>query len=376
MIRSNDFHGALADVGIDFFFGVPDSLLKDFTAYITDNVPHERHVISANEGNAIGLAAGHYLATGKPALVYLQNAGFGNVVNPLMSLGNPEVYGIPMLLIVGWRGEPGREDAVQHAKEGRIMNELFGVLELPYEVLPDSIEGAKVSLGKAKRVMAEKNTPYALLVRSGTFEKHPPLESKDSGPYELSREEALGIIIDSLGGEDIVISTTGKVSRELYEYRDKRGDGHDKDFLNIGAMGHTSSIALGIALEKPNHRVYCLDGDGSVIMHMGILAVIGERAPKNFRHMVLNNGAHESVGGQPTAAFTADLAAVAKACGYKDAVMVDSKSKLEEQLKTLKRVDGPTFLEIRVSATSRKDLSRPAQTPSSRKEAFMSFLGK
>lgn len=373
MIRPNYFHGALTDIGIDFFCGVPDSLLKDFTAYITDNVPHERHVISANEGNAIGLAAGHYLATGKPALVYLQNAGFGNVVNPLMSLGDPEIYGIPMLLIVGWRGEPGREDAVQHAKEGRIMEELFGVLELPYEVLPDSIEGAKISLDKAKRVMAEKNTPYALLVRGGTFEKH-QLESKDSGPYELSREEALGIIIDSLSGKDIVISTTGKVSRELYEYRDKRGDGHDKDFLNIGAMGHTSSVALGIAMEKPGRNVYCVDGDGSVLMHMGVLAVIGERAPKNFRHMVLNNGAHESVGGQPTAAFTADLAAVAKACGYKDAVMADSKNKLVEQLKTLRRINGPTFLEVRVNVTSRKDLSRPAQTPSSRKESFMNFL--
>lgn len=368
MIKPEDFFRCLCTKGIEFFTGVPDSLLKDFCAYITGN--SENHIITSNEGGAIALAAGYYLATNKVSLVYMQNAGQGNAVNPLTSLVDPDVYSIPMLILIGWRGEPGKKDEPQHVKQGKITLSLLDTLGIPYGIFPDSIEDLEKSLEIALDSIKTRSAPYALVVKKGTFEPY-DLHSKIETSYELSREDAIKLIVDQLGLKDIVVSTTGKTSRELFEYREKLGHDHSRDFLTVGSMGHSSQIALGIALSKPNRQIYCFDGDGAVIMHMGSLAIIGSQCPKNFKHIIFNNGAHDSVGGQPTAGFDIDFLGIAKSCGYKLVLMAETKEEIKEMINLLKLEDGPCLLEIRVNKGSRDGLERPTRTPKENKEDFM-----
>lgn len=360
--------------GVRLFAGVPDSLLKDFCAYVTDHAADEDHVITANEGNAVALAAGHFLATGEPALVYMQNSGTGNAVNPLLSLADREVYSIPMLLMIGWRGEPGVKDEPQHVKQGRIMTELMDAMEIPhFELCADTPDPQDV-IARAAEVMRSSMAPVALLVRKGAFEKY-KLQKDVLTHYEMNREGAVKCVVDLLGNDDVVISTTGMTSRELYEYRAARGDDHGSDFLTVGAMGHAASIALGVARAQPKRRVICLDGDGSVLMHMGALATIGQVQPRNLVHVVINNGAHDSVGGQPTAGFGIDLVAIARACGYQRAASVDSADGVARAFGELSGISGPSLLEVRVNKGSRADLGRPKSTPVGNRDALMARLG-
>ena len=368
MIDCKKFYDILMEKGIDFFTGVPDSLLKDFCAYITDN--SKNNIITANEGNAIALVAGYHLSTGKIGLVYMQNSGQGNSANPLISLVDPEVYSIPLLLFIGWRGEPGEKDEPQHIKQGRITLDFLKTLGIPYQILPENIDEAKKSLDVAIDSIKIRSAPYALIVRKGTFEKY-ELKNNIKTSYELSREDAIKLIIDKLDERDIVVSTTGKISRELFEYREKLGQRHERDFLTVGSMGHSSSIALGVALQKPNNKIYCFDGDGAMIMHMGALSIIGSEGPKNFKHIVFNNGAHDSVGGQPTAGFNIDFPLIAKACGYKLTLKAETKDEVKEMISLLKFKDGPCLLEIKINKGSRDDLGRPTRTPKENKEDFM-----
>lgn len=374
MISPQDFFNLLKKKGIDFYTGVPDSLLKEFCSFVSDNVPAKDHIITANEGAAVSLASGYYLATGKPAMVYMQNSGLGNSVNPLLSLADKEVYSIPLLLLIGWRGEPGKKDEPQHVKQGRVMLKMLEAMEIDHAILGDTIHDAEVAVDKALKTMNENNCPYAIVVSEGTFEKYAAGKS-EGGSYELSREDAIEIVLQSLGENDIVVSTTGKASREVFEFRKRNSQGHEKDFLTVGSMGHSSQIALGIALSKPDVRVVNLDGDGSAIMHMGSLAVIGTTAPPNLVHVILNNGAHESVGGQPTAGFMIDLPKVASACGYKLSMRAGNSQELLGAIDILRESSGPVFLEIRVSKNSRKDLGRPDKSPIENKKSFMKFLG-
>lgn len=375
MLNCEEFYSLLIKNNIDFFAGIPDSLLKDFCAYIINNTSDEKNIIAANEGNAIALAAGYHLATGKIGLVYMQNSGQGNAINPLTSLVDKEVYGIPVLLLIGWRGEPGKQDEPQHIKQGKITISLLNTLGIPNKILPDNIEGVRKVLKTAINSMKKKSAPYALVVRKGTFETC-KLKNKISSQFELSREDAIKLIIDYLGDKDIIVSTTGKISRELFEYREELGHGHSKDFLTVGSMGHSSQIALAIALSKPSQKVYCLDGDGALIMHMGTLAIIGSRGPTNFKHIVINNGAHDSVGGQPTAALKINIAAIARACGYKKSFCAEKRLELKEKLKLLKFSKGPALLEIKVTKGARKDLGRPTTSTKENKKAFIHFLQK
>lgn len=353
---------------IRFFTGVPDSLLKDFCAYVAEHAGS--HVIAANEGSAVAIAAGHYLASGNAAAVYLQNSGFGNAVNPLLSLAAAEVYGVPMMLIIGWRGEPGKKDEPQHKLQGPLTIPLLETMRIPYAILPEDEAGAMETIARLSAQMREKSAAVALVVREGSFEKHVLAPREDD--HEMTREAALALVVESLPNNAVVVSTTGKLSRELFELREKRGEGHEKDFLTVGSMGHASSVALGIAIEKPGREVYCLDGDGAAIMHLGSWAVVGERAPQNFRHIVFNNAAHDSVGGQPTAGATFDFAAVARAAGYKSAVRVATESELKDALASFR--EGPAFIEIRIRLGSRSDLGRPTRTPHENKGDFMQYL--
>ncbi|HLD72122.1 MAG TPA: phosphonopyruvate decarboxylase [Candidatus Nanoarchaeia archaeon] len=378
MIKCKEFFGLLQEEEIRFYAGVPDSLLKSFCAYLTDHTSEKEHIIAANEGNAIALACGYHLATGKIGLVYMQNAGEGNAVNPLLSLADSEVYSIPLLMLIGWRGEPEKHDEPQHVKQGKVTLELLEAMKIPYEILPDSWEGAKSSLGKVVGYMAKHQTPYALVIRKGTFEEYKMQKLTEDklteNIYSLSREEALKQVVDALSSDDLIVSTTGMLSRELFEYREALQQGHERDFLTVGSMGHSSSIALGLALEKPERNIYCFDGDGAALMHLGAQAIIGKLSPQNFRHLIFNNGAHDSVGGQPTAAFNCDFPAIAKACGYKQAWRADTKEELEEKLRLLQESSGPGLLEIRLKGGNRKDLGRPTTTPIENKRSFMRFL--
>jgi phosphonopyruvate decarboxylase len=372
MIAPSRFVELLSRSGIDFFTGVPDSLLKDLCAYIDDTIPPSNHLITANEGNAVALAAGRFLGSGKLSVVYMQNSGLGNVVNPLTSLADPEVYAIPMLLVIGWRGRPGVKDEPQHVKQGRITPDLLKALEVPFWTLEASSDVEEV-VSTACAEMKERHAPVAILVSSGTFAPHKKVETPSK--YLLSREAAIQEILGTLGERDLVVATTGHISRELYELRIASGQGVERDFLTVGSMGHTATIALGLAQCQPERRVVCLDGDGSVLMHMGALAVIGSVAPRNLLHVVLNNGAHDSVGGQPTVGFHADFGKVASACGYRGVAYADDAAGLKDRMADLTREQGPLLLEVRVACGARKNLGRPKSSPIENRDTFMRALG-
>ena len=375
MLNCKKFYELLVDNEVDFFTGVPDSLLKYFNAYILDNVNDNKHIISANEGASIALATGHYLATKKIGLVYMQNSGLGNAVNPLTSLVDPDVYGIPILLLIGWRGEPGEKDEPQHVKQGRITLELLNTLEIPYDVLPNTIEDTAIVLNKAFLYMNKFKAPYALVVKKGIFEKYES-NNKTEQVYDLSRENAIKLILNELNDDDVIISTTGMTSRELFECREKMNQDHCNDFLTVGSMGHASQIALGIAMSTPERQIFCLDGDGALIMHMGSLGIIGSKSTKNFKHIVLNNAAHDSVGGQPTIGYKIDITSMALSCKYNIAYRAETKTELIKKLSLLKSVDGPALLEVRINKGNRKDIGRPTTSPKENKESFMNSLSK
>ena len=374
MIRPEFFINTLGKYGIDFFAGVPDSLLKNICAYITDHFDAEHNIITANEGAAIGLAAGHYLATGKPACVYMQNSGEGNTVNPLASLTDKEVYDIPVLLVIGWRGRPGVHDEPQHVKQGKITTALLDVMGIGYEVLSKDEKEAALQIEKAAKALSNKDV-FALVIEKDTFDDY-KLQNVESNSLTMSREEAIQTVASALAPKDVIVSTTGMISRELFEYRTAMNQGHERDFLTVGSMGHASQIALGIALEKTDRKVWCFDGDGATIMHMGSLAIVASKKPANFIHVVFNNGAHDSVGGQPTVGLKIDLPAVAKAVGYANAYSVDNRKALDDILCNADSIVGPVLIEVKVKKGNRKDLGRPTTTPIENKEALMEFLKK
>ena len=374
MIRPEFFIEALREKGIDCFAGVPDSLLKNICAYITDHFDAAHNIIAANEGAAVGLAAGHYLATGQPGCVYMQNSGEGNIINPLASLTDQEVYNIPVLLLIGWRGRPGVHDEPQHVKQGKVTTGLLNVMGVNYEVLSKEEDKAAKQIDKAAKALANKEV-FALVIEKDTFEDY-KLQNVEVNDLTMSREEAIQTVASALGEKDCIVSTTGMISRELFEYRAAMNQGHERDFLTVGSMGHASQIALGIALAQLERRVWCFDGDGAAIMHMGSMAIVANKAPKNYVHVVFNNGAHDSVGGQPTVGLKIDLPAIAEAVGYMAIYSVETKDYLKELLEKLKPQDGPIFLEVKVKKGNRKDLGRPTTTPIQNKEALMQFLKK
>ncbi len=374
MISPRFFLESLKSLEIDFFTGVPDSLLKDVCAYITDCVPSENNIIASNEGSAVALTAGYHLATGKIPVVYMQNSGLGNTVNPLLSLTDKEVYNIPLLLLIGWRGEPGTKDEPQHIKQGKTTVSLLESMGINHVVLSPDREEFLLQLETAVSYMTDTNEPFAFVVRKETFEKYALSTESVSPPLSLSREGAIGQVVSSLGKGSLIVSTTGMISRELFEYRENNRESHETDFLTVGSMGHASQIALGIALQDKNRQVYCFDGDGAVLMHLGSLAIIGSLHPENYVHIVFNNGAHDSVGGQPTVGLRVNLPQIAQSCGYTDVYSVSDRESLRAVLAEIKGKRGLLFVEIKVKKGSRKDLGRPGKTPLENKRAFMNYL--
>ena len=385
MVDPGFFCNLLAAHGTEFFTGVPDSLLKSFCSWITDNAVKKNHIIAVNEGAAVALACGYHLAMGKIPLVYMQNSGIGNAVNPLLSLADGDVYRIPVILLTGWRGEPVVKDEPQHLKQGKVTCTLFEAMGIPYLVLSGNEDEVRDQLEECYAHTKNNNTPFALIVRKDTFAPYTQgavvntsaAQGASSLENEMNRETAIEEIIRLSSPDEIFISTTGMASRELYELREKYNTGHERDFLTVGSMGHASSLALAIALQKPELQVNCIDGDGAALMHLGSVAAIGAQKPGNLRHIVLNNGAHDSVGGQPTIARKIDLAGIARCAGYARVFSVKTPEELRRALgenSASGRRDGPVFIEVLIRKGNRKDLGRPRSSPQENKEEFMRFI--
>ena len=372
MIHSKDFVDWLEALGVDFYTGVPDSLLKPVCFYLADHAG-DKHVVAANEGGAVALACGYHLATGKVPLVYLQNSGQGNTINPLLSLADRDVYSIPLLLLIGWRGEPGTKDEPQHVKQGKVTVNLLDAMDIPHRVLAREPEAARRCVGELLGIAAAESRPVALMVRNETFESYTPTVQAASD-FEMTREEAIEAVVAALGKSDAIVSTTGKISRELYECRDRAGQGHQREFLTVGSMGHASQIAMGIALARPDRQVYCLDGDGAMLMHMGSAAIVGAAGVANFKHVIFNNGVHDSVGGMATAGLRVSFTEIVKACGYTEAWRIERRENLAETVGRLRSAQGPAMLEIMVQKGARTDLGRPKTSPIENKTAFIEFL--
>lgn len=374
MIRPSFFVETLKERGLDFYVGVPDSLLKNVCAYLADNLDRDHNLIAANEGGAIGLAAGYYLATNRIPIVYMQNSGEGNVINPLTSLTDNAVYNIPVLLIIGWRGQPGVHDEPQHIKQGQVTLSLLDVLGIKYEILQKDEDLCQEQIKKAVSCIEKNKEVYAFVVEKDTFDAYTLKKGTSRHVFTLSRETAIQTVAASLGKKDAVVATTGMISRELFEYRARKKMGHDPDFLTVGSMGHANQIALGIALQKTDRRIWCFDGDGACLMHLGGMAIIGSKQPTNYVHVIFNNGAHDSVGGQPTVGLEINLPQIAQAVGYKYVYSVDTIAGLQSVLSLIKELPGPVFLQICVKKGNRADLGRPTTTPIENKELFMNFL--
>lgn len=366
-----DFIGVL---GADFFTGVPDSQLKALCDYLMDvyGINEKHHIIAANEGNCAAIAAGYYLSTNNIPVVYMQNSGEGNIINPVASLLNDNVYAIPTIFVIGWRGEPGVHDEPQHVYQGKITCELLDLMDIKYFIIT-----AETTVDDLKEIMAEYNNilqlgkNVAFIISKGALTYANKIKYENN--YSMVREEIIEHIADVVG-DDPIISTTGKASRELFEIRDKYNQTHSHDFLTVGSMGHTSSIALGVAINNPNKKIWCIDGDGSVLMHLGSLPVIANICPKNLIHIVINNGSHETVGGMPTSFSNICISNIAKECGYSYTVSVDNFEDLDKELINAKKRNDLTLIEVFSSIGSRTDLGRPTIKPIDNKNNFMKFL--
>lgn len=361
-------------IGSDFYTGVPDSQLKALCNYLIDRygIDSNHHIIAANEGNCTALAAGYHLATGKVPVVYMQNSGEGNIINPVASLLNDKVYAIPVVFILGWRGEPGVHDEPQHIYQGQVTIKLLEDMDIkPYIIGQDTTDEDVENAMEEFRAILASGKNVAFIIRKGALTNAPNVEYKNDN--KMVREDIIQHIVKATG-EDPIVSTTGKASRELFETRVANGQSHKYDFLTVGSMGHSSSIALGIAFNKPNQRVWCIDGDGAVLMHMGSMALIGANRPKNLIHVVINNGAHETVGGMPTVASDIDLVKIAKACGYPNAVSVSTFENLDKELESAKEKNELSLIEVKCSIGARENLGRPTTTPNENKRNFMEYL--
>jgi phosphonopyruvate decarboxylase len=371
MISCTEFSQKLIELGYDTATGIPDSTFKGLISYFT----HEnvfRHIIASNECEAMAIAAGYFLSSKKPAIVYLQNSGFGKVVNPYTSLLSKDIYSLPVLMLIGWRGEPGKKDEPQHKMMGRIFFDLMKVLELPYTLLEE--ESWKDQLIRCHESILDSEEAHALVIRRGIFEDYS--EIPEENEYTLAREWVLEKIVESISPDALFVSTTGKTSRELFEIRERRKDIHGRDFYTVGSMGCTSAIAFGAGLAQDKKKIFILDGDGAVLMQLGTLTTIGHYKNRNLKHILIDNNSHESTGGQPTVSDTVDFKAIGKACGYEFVVTVDDDENLVDAIKGIENNNRLSLLIVKSKRGSRPGLGRPTTTPKENRNAFIKYLGR
>ena len=373
MINPNDFLDLLLKKGIDFFSGVPDSHLQSFNNAIINRFQFDssKHIVAVNEGNAVALAAGYHLATGKCPCIYLQNSGIGNIINPVASLLNDKVYAIPSVFVIGWRGEPGVKDEPQHIFQGQITLKLLECLDIKTFIIDSSSTIQDIENILDNNIdLLHKGKQIAFIIKKNIFDK---VKIDFQNDFSLIREKVIEMIVNK-AKDDIIVSTTGKISRELFEIREKNNMDHNKDFLTVGSMGHSSSIALSIALNKKDKTIWCIDGDGAALMHLGSMALIANKKTNNFIHILINNASHESVGGVPTICADLELYKLAKDSGYKESYLVNTYEELSSILDNIKNISLPAFIEIKVSMYSRDDLGRPTISSIENKNNFMKYI--
>ena len=373
MISCDELFAIFKENNLTFFTGVPDSTFKGWMSFLAaEHGKNLTNIVACNECEAVAIAAGYHLSTGKVAVVYMQNSGEGKTVNPLTSLCDPEVYSIPLILMIGWRGEPGTKDEPQHKNMGKVTTSLLETLEIPFKVLPGEPGVVGSTIAEMKELALENNRPVAVIIKRGTVQ---PYETRgQEGPgLEMKREDAIMIIVDRLEGTEVIVSTTGKTSRELFEHRIER-DEAPRDFYTVGGMGCASSIALGIALQRPDRNVVVFDGDGAALMQMGSMATMGHYRPANLTHILFDNEAHDSTGGQMTVSGTVNFEKIARACGYRYAKVVTLEKELVLALEEMKSLEGPRMLVVQVEKGARQELGRPTTTPVKNKKEFMRFL--
>lgn len=370
MINCENLAQIFKSNNLTFFTGVPCSILKDLLNYIEEDKDFQ-HVGASSEGEACAIATGYHLGTGKFPIIYMQNSGLGNSVDPLTSLMNKEVYSVPALLLITWRGEPDKKDAPQHLMMGKITEKLLEILGIPYVILSSTETEVEREVERARKSLEKNSLSYAFIIRKEIIAPY----QKTEDAY-LNREQAIKTIVDNLESNEVVVTTTGKTSRELWEIREAKSQAYQTDFYTLGSMGCAAGIALGIALQKPEKKVFVFDGDGSVLMKMGSLATIGHYLPENFYHIVFDNNSHDSTGGQKTVSDTTDFAKVALACGYRAAKVVSLEKELTDSVQQIKLQKGPLMIIVKVKKGARSDLGRPTTTPLENKRAFMQFLAK
>jgi len=375
MVNLQQLFQSLDNLGVRFFTGVPDSLLNDFCLYLVNNIPDGQHVMAANEGNAIAIAAGNYIATGNIPLVYMQNSGIGNATNPLLSLTHNCVYGIPMVLVIGWRGDPSIDDHSQHKKQGELTPVLMKDMDIPYDILNADntvIEKFKWAVAKAKEI----SSPVALIVKKAILTEK--IKKQVFPTSELmNREEAISHVIDVLGNNAIYLGTTGRATREVHEQVNAHQIETGHEFQNVGSMGHVSSVGLGIALAKPLQKVVVFDGDAAAVMHLGAFATNCRYKAGNLIHIVLNNGVNESVGGQPSSGFLINLTKIAEACGYQTpGHFIDTSEELQQFIQENQNNDMPLFVDVHVRQGIRNDMPKLNIDHQAQKYALMEFLKK
>lgn len=373
MVSCEELFRTFRKFGFNFYTGIPCSIFKDWINFIVER-KDTQHVIGTSEGETIAIATGYYLASKDFPVVYMQNSGLGNSVNPLTSLTAPEVFGIPFLLLISWRGEPRLEDEPEHKKMGKITTNILDTLHIPYSIMPDNIEGIEATLGEAKRFMQQKSTPYAILIGKGTIGKYDKVQKKIRFPSTISREEAIKLAADKLHKSGLIVSTTGKISRELFEYIESTRRNHQNIFYTVGSMGCSTGIALGLALRKKKKKIFLFDGDGACLMKLGSMATVGHYFPANFFHILFDNQCYDSTGGQPTVSKTVDFVGIAESCNYRYAELATSHEELEYSLNRLIRKRGPYMLVAKVKSGARDNLGRPTIKPQENKEKFIDFI--
>ncbi|MGI6393560.1 MAG: phosphonopyruvate decarboxylase [bacterium] len=369
MINPEEFISFFVRHGSDFFTGVPDSTFKELITYIENPSDKFKHFTASNECEAMGIASGYHLATGKTPVVYMQNSGFGKTVNPYTSLASHDVYSIPVVMLIGWRGEPGKKDEPQHKMMGRITKELLKVLEI--ESCELDVEKWEEQVAKALQYSEKESRPFAIILKSKMFSEPCIEKKKDESNFPL-REEILKEIVKAAPADALFISTTGKTSRELFEIREQLNMPHKTDFYTVGSMGCASSIALGIATGNHGRPIFIIDGDGAALMQMGTFAALGNHGQrKNITHIIIDNQAHESTGGQRSLSSKVSFEGVAKSCGYEHAYVVSSAKEAGKVITEQRKNSELKLLVVKSKKGSRANLGRPTTTPLENKINFM-----
>tara|TARA_B100000767_G_scaffold264583_1_gene279642 strand:- start:1612 stop:2724 length:1113 start_codon:yes stop_codon:yes gene_type:complete len=370
MIDINNFIKHLKKNDLDFCCGVPDSLLKDL-CFAFENKYKKNHLVAANEGSAVGLGIGYHLSTKKIPLIYLQNSGLGNAINPLISLSGSNVYKIPLFLIIGWRGEKHKTfvDEPQHIAQGKVTEDFLKKLGIIYKIV-DANTDYKKQINILKNFANKNQRVVALLIKKNTFKNNVKKSNQISKVYE--REKYLNLLIDILPKNSIIVSTTGILSRELNEIINTSKK-KINFFMCVGGMGHAISVASGLAL-KLKKKVFCFDGDGAATMHLGSLS--SSSKIKNIIHILFNNHSHESVGGQDNAAKHVKFFRIAKEFGYKNSYLCKNGKELNKIINKSIKSKYNSFIEIILNKGHRKNISRPSRNMILLKNNFMNSIKK